>query len=501
MDQEKNTRIEEGQSILLLKSDFANPGIESAIAAMVLQKPDLLLDAEAALHGLGFLTDMHQELFRHIHRLYHGGNTTIDINLLKTEIEMNGDLDRVGGLEMLKALYDKLVDPVNFNYYLNKVREAGLKYRLYLKINKIIENIYYNKSSSDDTKTADNLISEAEQGILSVAMGSSQTEEPVDLADRVDEILKERVENPKRIIGLPTGFEILDDAIDGLQPGKLYIISGRLKGGKSIFLLQTGLNIAYVIENKQNVLFIDTEMDKNEHLFRALGMLSGVPVRSIERGTYYSDPEFRNRVDQANKVMAKNRFHHKYYPSYTVEGIGALARKWKKKYDIGLLIFDYIKIPYGMDSKSLAEWQQLGGVTTYLKELSKELKIPVVAAAQLNREADEKSRVATRMIGGSDRILQYADAGMALIKKSAKEVKEQPGGKWAGNRRISVIAARGGGEHPGIDFIFYKTLTRLEEVRRDYQTMMESQVEEPDEYESTSVSESISNTEEDPFAA
>ncbi len=475
MEQEKNTKVQ-------LRHDFANPGVEAAVAALVLQNPDLLLDVEVALHGLGFLTDMYQELFRHIHRLYHGGNTVIDINLLKTEIEMNSSLDRVGGLETLKALYDKLVDQVNFNYYLDTVKEAGLKYRLYIETNKIRDDIYENKSSSEDTKTADTLISEAEHGILSIALGSSQAEEPVDLADKVDEILKERVDNPKKIIGLPMGFPILDDAIDGLQPGKLYIISGRLKGGKSIFLLSTGVNIAYRIKDWKNVLYIDTEMEKDEHLFRSLGMLSGVPVRSIERGTYYSDPESRNRVDQAKKIMSKGRFDHKYYPSYTVEGIGSIARKWKKKHDIGLLIFDYIKIPHGQNSKVIAEWQQLGNVTTYLKELSKELQIPVIAAAQLNREADEKSKVATRMVGGSDRILQFSDVGMALIMKSSKEVKEQPGGIWAGNRRVSVIAARGGGEHRGIDLIFYKSQTRLEEVKREYQTMIDQQ-EEPDEYE------------------
>ena len=491
MDQEKNTKVQ-------LRQDFANPGVEAAVAALVLQNLDLLLDVEAALQGQGFLTDMYQELFKHIHRLYHGGNTVIDINLLKTEIEMNSDLDRVGGLETLKALYDKLVDPVNFSYYLNTVKESGLKYRLYLKADNIAKEVYNNKSSADETKTADTLISEAEHGFLSIAMGSTQTEEPVDLADRVDEILKDRVDNPKRIIGLPTGFEILDDAIDGLQPGRLYIVSGRLKGGKSVFLLSSGVNVAYRIPYWKNVLYIDTEMDKDEHLFRSLGMLSGVPVRSIERGTYYTDPEFRNRIDQAKKVMDKGRFHHKYYPSYTIEGIGSIARKWKKKHDIGLLIFDYIKIPYGMDSKSLAEWQQLGGVTTYLKELSKELWIPVIAGAQLNREADEKSKVATRMVGGSDRILQYADAGLALIKKSSKEVSEQPGGKWAGNRRISVIAARGGGEHPGIDFIFYKSQTRLEEVRREYQTMMD-QVEEQDEYDNTPAAQTSIENDEDPF--
>lgn len=475
MGREKSTKVQ-------LRHDFANPGVEAAVAALVLQNPELLLDVEAVLHGLGFLTDMYQELFRHIHRLYHRGNTVIDINLLKTEIEMNSDLDRVGGLETLKALYDKLVDPVNFDYYLSLVKEAGLKYRLHLQADNLVDTIYANRSTSDEAKTADALISEAEQGFLSIAMGSTQTEEPVDLADRVEEILKERVENPKKIIGLPTGFPILDDAIDGLQSGKLYIISGRLKGGKSVFLLSTGVNVAYKIMDWKNVLYIDTEMDKDEHLFRSLGMLSGVPVRSIERGTYYSDPEFRNRVDQAKKVMDKGRFHHKYFPSYTLEGIGSIARKWKKKHGIGLLIFDYIKIPYGMDSKSLAEWQQLGGVTTYLKELSKELEIPIIAGAQLNREADEKSRVATRMVGGSDRILQFADAGMALIKKTSKEIKEQSGGIWSGNRRVSIIAARGGGEHPGIDFIFYKSQTRLEEVRREYQTMMD-QPEETDEYE------------------
>lgn len=491
MGQEKNTKVQ-------IRHDFANPGVEAAVAALVLQNPDLLLEVEAALHGLGFLTDMYQELFRHIHRLYHRGNTVIDINLLKTEIEMNSDLDRVGGLETLKALYDKLVDRANFSYYLEVVKEAGLKYRLYLETDKIRDDIYENKSSSEDAKTADDLISEAEQGILSIAMGSSQAEEPVDLADRVDEILKERIANPKRIIGLPTGFELLDDAIDGLQPGKLYIISGRLKGGKSVFLLSAGVNIAYRIPDWKNVLYIDTEMDKDEHLFRSLGMLSGVPVRSIERGTYYSDPEFRNRVDQAKKVMDKGRFHHKYYPSYTLEGVGAITRKWKKKHDIRLLIFDYIKIPYGMDSKSLAEWQQLGGVTTYLKELSKELKIPVIAGAQLNRAADEQSRVATRMVGGSDRILQFADVGMALIMKTSKEVQEQAGGKWAGNRRISIIAARGGGEHPGLDYIFYKSQTRLEEVRREYQTMMDQQ-EEPDEYDNTPAAQTPVENNEDPF--
>ena len=227
----------------------------------------------------------------------------------------------------------------------------------------------------------------------------------------------------------------------------------------SVMLMNWAAHIAFTLGVP--VLMLDTEMSDKEQEMRLLSHLSAVPERFILSGEFTQNPEARERVQTALDLIENGVFYHKYYPGYTVEGLKSIVRKYHALHGIGTFFFDYIKTPETMSSNLMKEYQLLGNITQGLKDLAGMLKIPVVAGAQMKRgdSGTPKSLYNKDDFADSDRILRYANSGLALAMKSQKEYEEE--GKQCGTHRLQILAARGGGEtYHGVDLdCHFPTLT------------------------------------------
>jgi Replicative DNA helicase len=251
------------------------------------------------------------------------------------------------------------------------------------------------------------------------------SQEVVQIGEGVGDRLKKRLLNPQEVIGLRTGWKTFDKLTQGLKAGELTVVGARSKTGKSVTLLNWCRKIS--VEDKVPALYIDTEMFTEEQQDRLLAQLSRVPEVEIKNGMFGRDTmngKARDkiaRLQEASRMLKEAPFYHIYLPHFTPEKIVALARKYKIEYGIGLLVFDYIKLPSSGSLVGEKEYQALGYLTSTLKDIAGTLEIPVVSAVQLNRAAVKADEIDESMIAGSDRILQLANRVCFLRWKTEEE--------------------------------------------------------------------------------
>jgi replicative DNA helicase len=362
-------------------------------------------------------------------------------------------------VEYFDALFNDICYKKNIDIYIDKLLDDSTKFKLFTSLHNNIELVYSN-AKEHATENSDSLINSVQADILDLSISSSAIDEPQHVSDGIDEYIKSIQDHKVELMGVSTGYPILDKAIDGLVPTTLTVIAARKKMGKSALLTNIAVNAA--VKNGLPVLYIDTEMSFKEWRDRVLSIISGVDERVIKHGGFKGNAVVYDRIMAAVEYLKDSKLFHYYLPGYTVEKVSALYKKYKIKENIQLAIFDYIKEP-DLTGNNRKEHQLLGDVTTKLKDLSGSLDIPFLAAVQLSRAND---------VADSDRIARYADVIAFWGIRDAEEAEENG---WdleeSGFYGLSIKDSRRGGRtgKQGIGFHFYKTKLRIIEASPDKQ--------------------------------
>ena len=441
---------------LELKQIFCKATDERALLAFSFTSMDYFYTLVSKMTEKDFLYSDHSTLFVLLKSLLNKGIEKFDMAMVVDVARNEGCLQSIGGIDYIQSINNIPVSTGNFNVYLENVLEASTKHKLHTLLKEgvaeVVENAKTDKKSSD-------LMGAVENKILDLSTDSKAVIEPKDFAEGLAEFIEERKENRIEQSGLSTGYTILDKQIDGLIPGTLFIVSARLKDGKSTFLTNVALNAAYRLE--KTVLYIDTEMPFSQWRTRAIAALSGVKEREIIHGGY-SKEAYGKIVEKCIKLVEKGRLYHEYMPGYSVDKVVALYKKYKIKHDLGLIMFDYLKEPDPTSTdRSRKEYQLLGDITTVLKDLAGQLEIPAVTAVQINRSGQ---------IADSDRIARYGDVIAQWMSKDDEELED---GYKSGTHKLVVRDTRRGGATPeeGIGYHFFKEQLFIKEVDLKDQTI------------------------------
>lgn len=434
---------------------FCRPAEERALMAYAMKDVNHYYSILSKLSPSDFLYSQHQMLLMLFSSLVSKGAETLDANLVIAEAQANGVLDNIGGLKYIKTLDSMKLTKANFDVYLNAVVEASTKYKLHDLLEESLGSVINNAKEGLDSAE---LLSRAEGKLFNLSLSNLNIEEPKNLADGLKEYVEERRNNKVEIMGIPTGYPIFDKQIDGMVPATLLIIAARKKIGKSAFLTNVALHVA--IRERKPVLYVDTELSYEEWRPRALSVLSGVPERDIKHGGY-DDRSYGRLLKAINVIDRGAKIFHEYMPGYSVDKLIALYKKYKVKENLGLIAFDYLKEPDSSSvEKQRKEYQILGDVTTKIKDLAGQLKIPAITAVQLNRDND---------IADSDRIARFGDVICNWSVRTKEEIEE--GGITCGSHKLVIKDSRRGGstsEH-GIGFNFFKEYITIKEVTADKQ--------------------------------
>jgi len=450
------------------KLSFKQNFYERALLSYCFKRLDNYYMISIFITANDFLDDEHRLIWMIFDGLVKKRIKHLDVYLVIDEARKNNILTEQLHNYIL-ALADMDLSSINLDFCIKVVLDASAKYKLYTNLNSNLK-LVKEAAVNDDFKAAD-LIGKVSKELLELSLSSKAIKEAKNLADGIDEYLKERYENEVEFCGISTGLPILDKRIDGLVPGTLTVLCARPKHGKSTFLSNIAAYVAY--ELRKPVLYVDTEMDFDQWRSRILAMLSNVPERKIKHGGY-TEEEY-GRLKLAASIIKKGKLFHEFMPGYSLDKLTALYNKYKHIENIELAIFDYIKAPSRADFKNKKEYQILGDVTTTLKDLAGELEIPFLCANQINRQND---------IADSDRILRYSDVVMFFKPKTKEEFdKVHPFEKDYGNYKLVITDSRRGGTTPdeGIGYYFLKRLLKIEEAPKqliDYDNYVSKEKDE-----------------------
>lgn len=269
----------------------------------------------------------------------------------------------------LSELFLEVPNIGHVDYYASQVIEASKKRKLEL----IADSI------RDDSRSADKAVEHAISQLESI--GSRESGSVTSAYDAGTELIDSLSENESRR-PVFTGIDTVDQIVGGLLPGELQIIAGRPGSGKTAFAMQ--------VAKKQSdafrpVLYVSAEMTKSELVARVLCGITGIDSRIIRRGQ--ASDQMMAQLKEANADLDETPLLIYDKPAPTVQKIRALAKIQKANGGLDLLVVDYIGLMTPRDRR-VSRHEQVGEITGMLKQIAKELSVPVIALSQLNREAD-----------------------------------------------------------------------------------------------------------------
>ena len=425
---------------------------EQAILGGILINNDALNQVIDILSGEDFYREAHALIFEGMLALYNRDDP-VDLITLSQVLKENGALGKVGGIDYLTSLAEATSTSAGIMYHAEIVKDLSTRRSLISQCSHISEICF---QSANDTEE---ILDLAEQSIFEIA------ERNIDQKFfPLNEVVKEsfkKIESTtgSNITGISTGFTDFDNLTSGLQSSDFIIIAGRPSMGKTALALNIAYNAA--LEEKAGVAVFSLEMSRLQLGIRLLGLDSMIDAWKLRKGALQDD-DYLRLTDSANRLSE--------LPIYIDDSSGlsglemkAKARRLKKKYDISLVIIDYLQL---MQSKKSVESRQLeiSDISRSLKALAKDLDIPVVAVSQLNRKVEDRpnKRPLLADLRESGAIEQDADLIVFIYREELYNLTEENKGKAE-----LIIAKHRNGPIGKVNLTFREKYTKFENYYRD----------------------------------
>ena len=449
--------LEDGKSI------FPNsPEYERVLLGTILTDPQETMDMLIDL-GVGpdwFYDVKHSELFS-VFLGMHGDNKPIDVISLNMELMRTERMKDVGGIAYVNGLLDNSVTPITLrDFYIPDLRSK----RLARVAMKACNEIYTKLMEGED---AEECVASLERKIINIGDGavSHKIRGMKELMRSAMNRIEMRVKG--ELVGLKTGFRDFDRHTGGLYPGELVVLGGRPGCGKTTLSMGIAENVANALKESGkpgSVAVFSLEMDADSLTDRLLMSNSGVDVRRINNSTVAED---QKRVAIALGRLAKleGRLIIDDTPGLTVSKMAAKARHYRRRHNAQLIVLDYLQLMSG-DKSEKSRQEEISRVSVAMKMLAKELKIPIVALCQLNREIEkEKNRKPRKSdIRDSGQIEQDADF-IGILYNPAKSPDDiEVGAPHQINLR--VCKSRNGMADVDIPFTFIPREVRFADFQR-----------------------------------
>ena len=353
---------------------------EQAVLGAVFLSPDALADAMEFVEAKDFYRRAHQLLFQAMIDLNDDGEA-IDVLTVNNRLEMNNQLDDVGGVAYIAELASSVPTAANVGYYDKLVAEKAVLRRVIAEATNIIT-----QAKEQDEPVAD-ILESAERQIMEVAENRTQSgfkEISKVLTDSLDEIDK-LSQQDEDITGLATGYKDFDHMTAGLQPDNLIILAARPAVGKTAFALNIAQNIG--TSTDKTIALFSLEMSAESLVNRMLCAEGSISANHLRTGQL-DEQEWANLI-VAVGALSKTSIYIDDTPGIKMSEIRAKSRRLaKEKGDLGLIVIDYLQLIEGSNKES--RQQEVSEISRQLKKLSKELSVPIIALSQLSRGVEQR---------------------------------------------------------------------------------------------------------------
>ncbi len=406
---------------------------QSVLGGMMLSTQAIAAAVENVRPG-DFYRPAHQIIFEAIVHLFSVGEP-VDAITINAHLTEQGQITRVGGAPYLHTLAETIPTAANTGYYARIVADRAVLRRLVEAGTSVVQLGYGGAGDVDE------IVDRAQAEMYDAVQSRSEGQRSWDfigshLFTAVDEI-QAAAERGDAITGVPTGFSDLDGLLGGLHPQQMVIVAARPSLGKSTLALDVARHAA--MEANHTVAFFNLEMGLSEVAHRMMSAESKVPLQAIRTGRL-DDADWQ-RIGRITRKIADAPLVVDDSASVSVAEIAARCRQIQQQYGLGLVVIDYLQL---LKSRGRSENRQVevAEFSRQLKLLAKELDVPVVVLAQLNRNAEyrESKRPQLSDLRESGAIEQDADVVILLHREDFYD-KDSP---RAGEADLIVAKHRNG---------------------------------------------------------
>ncbi len=345
----------------------------------------MLIDAEAAVNAMDlldencFYSNPNKQIFLCMREMFEK-NIPIDIITLADSLTKRGKLEEVGEETYLAELAECIATSSNMEYYASILIEKATLRQLVSIAGEITTDCF------DHEKEAQNVLDTAESKIFSIS--ESRVKNKFESMSQLLPKTFEDIEGYSKgtFKGILTGFKELDDMTTGLGHGDLVIVAGRPAMGKTAFCLSLALNVA--VKTKQPTAIFSLEMSKGQLVQRMLCSEARVNMHQLRSGTL--PKRDLPKLSFAAGPLSEAPIFIDDTPGITVLELRAKLRRLKAQHGLKLVIIDYLQL-MNSSSKVESRQQEISQISRALKEVAKELEVPVIALSQLSRAVEART--------------------------------------------------------------------------------------------------------------
>ena len=402
----------------------------------------------------------HQTIYETLSEMFNK-RLPIDLITVQQHLKDRQLLDQVGGIAYLSQLQDCVPSAANLSYYLEKIREKYLLRKLVQTCSGVVGRIF------DFEGNVEELLDEVEKEILRVNESRAQGS-MVPVKTLVNDAIA-TIENyfgrNGELGGLATGFVDLDKMTDGFHGGEMIVIAARPSMGKTSLAMNMAEHVA--LELKLPVAVFSLEMSSASLILRMMCSLARVNLRSIREG-FMSESDFPKLTSAAGRLSAAKLFIDDT-AGLSILQLRARARRMHQQHGIKLFVIDYLQLLNSTARRSQDNRQQeIADISSGIKALAKELNVPIVVLAQLNRDIEKDKNRKPRMsdLRESGSIEQDADLVGLLYKPDANDDDDAAPAEADGLPVSLVIAKQRNGPTGDVNLTFLKPYTRFESAAK-----------------------------------
>jgi replicative DNA helicase len=438
-------------------SEEAEQGV---LGSMLISPRETIAECVEKINEEYFYVPAHRTIYNVLVDLWNAGQA-IDLITFTQVLRDRHLLENVGGAAFVTSLFTFVPTAANVQYYLEIVRD---KYILREIISASTESV---RRAYEEQDEVNNLLDEVEQKIFAVGEDRFKGQ-MLSMKDQVMEAIEsieKLYERKGGITGLSTGFIEFDRMTSGLHASEMIVIAARPSMGKTALATNIAEHVA--INEKLPVGVFSLEMSSQQLVQRLLCSRARVNLQRVRDG-FLGERDFPSLTAAASK-LAEAKIFIDDSASLSILELRAKARRLKAQQDVQLIIVDYLQLLRSTSRRAQDNRQlEISEISAGLKGLAKELKIPIIVVAQLNRQPEQrlggKPRLSDLRESGS--IEQDADLVALLVRPELYEEDEEARVEKAGEAEL-IIAKQRNGPVGEIPLTFLKEFTRFETRARN----------------------------------
>ncbi|GGG71565.1 replicative DNA helicase [Paenibacillus radicis (ex Gao et al. 2016)] len=430
---------------------------EQAVIGAILLQSEALITSMERVRSEDFYGVPHQRIYEAMVELAES-NQPVDLVTLTAHLQDQQLLEEIGGVSYLAKLANAVPTAANVDYYAQIVEEKSMLRRLIRTATNIVSDGYAN---SDEVSV---LLSDAERKILEISNRRSSSGF-ISIRDVLMEVFEkvETLYNTKGqgMTGIPSGFTDLDKMTSGFQRSDLIIVAARPSVGKTAFALNIAQNVG--VRARETVAIFSLEMSAAQLVQRMICAEANVDAGRMRTG--YLEGDDWEKLTMAIGALSEAQVYIDDTPGITVADIRAKCRRLKKERGLGMILIDYLQLIQGRGKAGENRQQEVSEISRTLKQIARELEVPVIALSQLSRGVEQRQDKRPMMsdLRESGSIEQDADIVSFLYRDDYYDKESEKK-----NIIEIIIAKQRNGPVGTVELVFLKNFNKFVSLDRSH---------------------------------